>query len=132
MNEKYKNECEFIRRESTAKPELCMVCGKCSGACPSFDIMEHHPHQFAKMILRGELDALRSDDTLYLCMSCFTCSERCPRGVEPAALVEAVRNLRTRQKGENHMTPENLTERLSPDLPTQALVSAMRKYSKGI
>ena len=88
---KYAKEIEQIRRESGAKPELCMVCGKCSGSCPAFDEMEVHPHQFAQMILRGELDELMNSRGIYKCMSCFTCSERCPRGVEPAKLVEAVR-----------------------------------------
>ena len=55
---KYAKEIEQIRRESGAKPELCMVCGKCSGSCPAFDEMDVHPHQFAQMILRGELDEL--------------------------------------------------------------------------
>ena len=98
---KYAKEIEQIRRESGAKPELCMVCGKCSGSCPAFDEMDVHPHQFAQMILRGELDELMNSRGIYKCMSCFTCSERCPRGVEPAKLVEAIRLMVIRKQGEN-------------------------------
>ena len=127
---KYAKEIEQIRRESGAKPELCMVCGKCSGSCPTFDEMDVHPHQFAQMILRGELDELMNSRGIYKCMSCFTCSERCPRGVEPAKLVEAVRIAVIRRQDSNHMKPEDVPAKLDPELPQQAIVSAFRKYAK--
>ena len=113
---KYAKEIEQIRRESGAKPELCVVCGKC--------------HQFAQMILRGELDELMNSRGIYKCMSCFTCSERCPRGVEPAKLVEAVRIAVIRRQDSNHMKPEDVPAKLDPELPQQAIVSAFRKYAK--
>ena len=127
---KYAKEIEQIRRESGAKPELCMVCGKCSGSCTAFDEMDVHPHQFAQMILRGELDELMNSRGIYKCMSCFTCSERCPRGVEPAKLVEAVRIAVIRRQDANHMKPEDVPAKLDPELPQQAIVSAFRKYAK--
>ena len=127
---KYAKEIEQIRRESGAKPELCMVCGKCSGSCPAIDEMDVHPHQFAQMILRGELDELMNSRGIYKCMSCFTCSERCPRGVEPAKLVEAVRIAVIRRQDSNHMKPEDVPAKLDPELPQQAIVSAFRKYAK--
>ena len=123
---KYAKEIEQIRRESGAKPELCMV----SGSCPAFDEMDVHPHQFAQMILRGELDELMNSRGIYKCMSCFTCSERCPRGVEPAKLVEAVRIAVIRRQDANHMKPEDVPAKLDPELPQQAIVSAFRKYAK--
>ena len=107
-----------------------MVCGKCSGSCPAFDEMDVHPHQFAQMILRGELDELMNSRGIYKCMSCFTCSERCPRGVEPAKLVEAVRIAVIRRQDSNHMKPEDVPAKLDPELPQQAIVSAFRKYAK--
>ena len=127
---KYAKEIEQIRRESGAKPELCMECGKCSGSCPAFDEMDVHPHQFAQMILRGELDELMNSRGIYKCMSCFPCSERCPRGVGAARLVEAVRIAVIRRQDANHMKPEDVPAKLDPELPQQAIVSAFRKYAK--
>ena len=62
--------------------------------------------------------------------SCFACVERCPRNVEPAKLVEAIRLAVIRQQGMNHMTAGDLPGKLDDKIPQQALVSAMRKYSK--
>ena len=121
---------EEILRMSGVNPLKCMRCGKCSGTCPSYAEMEYHPHQFVYMIEKGNITPLLESDSLYKCLSCFACVERCPRGVEPAKLIEAVRLMRIRQKGANHLTPNDIPALVDDELPPQALVSAMRKYSK--
>ena len=121
---------EEILRLSGVNPLKCMRCGKCSGTCPSYAEMEYHPHQFVYMIEKGNITPLLESDSLYKCLSCFACVERCPRGVEPAKLIEAVRLLKIRQKGANHLTPNDIPALVDDELPPQALVSAMRKYSK--
>ena len=121
---------EQILRMSGVNPLKCMRCGKCSGTCPSYDEMEYHPHQFVYMVETGELDALMNSKSIYKCLSCFACVDRCPRGVEPAKLIEAVRLSGIREKGKNHMTPDDIPQLVDDDLPQQAIVSAMRKYSK--
>ena len=121
---------EEILRMSGVNPLKCMRCGKCSGTCPSYAEMEYHPHQFVYMIEKGNITPLLESDSLYKCLSCFACVERCPRGVEPAKLIEAVRLLKIRQKGANHLTPNDIPALVDEELPPQALVSAMRKYSK--
>ena len=55
---------------------------------------------------------------------------RCPRGVEPAKLVEAVRLMAVRKQGANHMTPDCIPAMVDEDTPQQLLVSAFRKYTK--
>ena len=121
---------EQILRSSGVNPLKCMRCGKCSATCPSYDEMEYHPHQFVYMVEKGEIEPLMASKSLYKCLSCFACVERCPRGVEPAKLVEAVRLLVIRQQGCNHLRADDIPARLDDDLPQQAIVSALRKYSK--
>ena len=121
---------EQILRMSGVNPLKCMRCGKCSGTCPSYDEMEYHPHQFVYMVETGELDALMNSKSIYKCLSCFACVERCPRGVEPAKIIEAVRLEAIRRKGNNHMTADDIPEKINDDIPQQAIMSAMRKYSK--
>lgn len=108
----------------------CMRCGKCSGTCPSYDEMEYHPHQFVYMVETGKIKPLLESSSLYKCLSCFACVERCPRGVEPAKVVEAVRLAAIRQKGNNHLKANQIPELLDDETPQQLLVSAFRKYSK--
>ncbi len=121
---------EEIIRISGTDPKKCMKCGKCSGTCPAYDEMELHPHQFVSMINDGKVERLMATESVYRCLTCFACAERCPRGVEPAKLIEAVRLLQIREKGKNRMNAEDVATILDEDIPQQALVSAFRKYAK--
>lgn len=121
---------EDILRISGVNPQKCMQCGKCSGACPSYDEMEYHPHQFVAMVRKGQIEKLMESESIYKCLSCFACLERCPRNVEPSKLIEAVRVAVIRQQGKNHMSADDIPAKLDDKIPQQALVSAMRKYSK--
>ena len=127
-NNKYLQE-EIVRM-SGVNPKKCMRCGKCSATCPAYDEMEYHPHQFVNMVESGDIEALMNSKSIYKCLSCFACIDRCPRGVEPAKLVEAVRLSVIRQQGANHLTPDMIPAMLDEDLPQQAIVSAFRKYTK--
>ena len=97
-----KNLKEQILRASGVNVLKCMRCGKCSGTCPSYDEMEYHPHQFVYMVEKGDIEKLMNSASLYKCLTCFACVERCPRNVEPAKVVEAVRLAAIRQQGNNH------------------------------
>ena len=123
---------EQVMRISGVNPRKCMRCGKCSGTCPAYDEMEYHPHQFVYLVETGDIETLMQSKSIYKCLSCFACVDRCPRGVEPAKLVEAIRLSVIREKGANHLTADDLPPlaEADPDLPQQAVVSAMRKYSK--
>ena len=121
---------EDIVRISGVNPRKCMKCGKCSGTCPSYDEMEYHPHQFVAMVENGNIEPLLNSPSLFKCLSCFACVERCPRNVEPAKVVEAVRAAAMRIQGNNHLKPNQIPEMLDDELPQQAIVTAFRKYSK--
>ena len=124
------NMIDTVTRISGVNPRKCMRCGKCSASCPAYDEMEYHPHQFVSMVENGRIEELLSSKGIYTCLSCFACVERCPRNVEPAKLIEAVRLSVIRAKGANHLTPEQIPALLDEDLPQQAITSAFRKYSK--
>ncbi len=132
QNNKTLREKEQILRISGVNPLRCMRCGKCSATCPSYEEMEYHPHQFVYMVETGDIEPLLNSESLYKCLSCFACVERCPRGVEPAKLVEAIRLIKIRQKDANRMTADDVppTTEADADLPQQAVVSAFRKYTK--
>ena len=132
QNNKTLREKEQILRISGVNPLRCMRCGKCSATCPSYEEMDYHPHQFVYMVETGDIEPLLNSESLYKCLSCFACVERCPRGVEPAKLVEAIRLIKIRQKDANRMTADDVppAAEADADLPQQAVVSAFRKYTK--
>lgn len=130
MENKNERRREQILRMSGVNPLKCMRCGKCSATCPSYDEMEYHPHQFVSMVEKGDLEPLLNSDSIYKCLTCFACVDRCPRNVEPAKLIEALRLTVIREKGANHLLADQIPALLDDEMPQQAIVSAMRKYSK--
>ena len=121
---------EEILRMSGVDTKKCMKCGKCSATCPAYNEMEYPPHQFVGMVENGDIEPLLNSDSLYKCLSCFACVDRCPRGVEPAKVVEAVRLVAVRKQGNNRMSANDVPKMIDADTPQQLLVSAFRKYTK--
>ena len=124
------NQCELIQEISGVNPLKCMKCGKCSATCPSYDEMDIKPHQFVSMLAKGKIDELLESKAIWSCLSCMACVERCPRGVAPAAVVEAVRDTVVRMQGKNGIKAEEIPPIVDELIPQQLLVSAYRKYNK--
>ena len=125
-----KNQAEKIKEISGVNPLKCMKCGKCSATCPAFNEMDIKPHQFVSYVQNGDIEALANSKSLWKCLSCFACVERCPRDVQPGRLIDAARQLVVRTKGQTGLSPEEIPELLDPDMPQQLLMSAFRRYRR--
>ena len=121
---------ENMQKLSGTDVRKCMKCGKCSGRCPAFKDMDVKPHQFVSMLADGKIDKLLECQAIWNCLSCMACVERCPRGVAPAAVVEAVRDTVVRAQGKNGLKAEDIPPIVDEFIPQQLLVSAYRKYNK--
>ena len=121
---------ENLNRLSGTDVRKCMKCGKCSGRCPAFQDMDIKPHQFVSMLGKGKIDELLQSKAIWNCLSCMACVERCPRGVAPAAVIEAVRDTVVRMQGANGIKAEEIPPIVDEFIPQQLLVSAYRKYNK--
>ena len=125
-----KKQAEKIKEISGVNPLKCMKCGKCSASCPAFDEMDIKPHQFVSYVINENIDALVQSKSLWKCLSCFACVERCPRDVQPGRIIDAARQLVVRQRGQAYLSADEIPELLDPELPQQLLVSAFRRYRR--
>ena len=124
------SQAEKIKEISGVNPLKCMKCGKCSASCPAFDEMDIKPHQFVSYVQNENIEALVQSESLWKCLSCFACVERCPRDVKPGKLIDAARQLVVRQREQNYLTADEIPELLDEELPQQLLVSAFRRYRR--
>ncbi len=125
-----KNSAERIREISGADPLKCMKCGKCSATCPAFNEMDIKPHQFVSYVINEDIEELVNSKSLWKCLSCFACIERCPRNVQPGKLIDAARQLVVRAKGQNYLLADEIPQLLDDEIPQQLLVSAFRRYRR--
>ena len=121
---------EKIKEISGTNPLKCMKCGKCSATCPSFNEMDIKPHQFVSYVVNEDIEALVNSKSLWKCLSCFACVERCPRDVKPGKIIDAARQLVVREKGGDYLKADEIPQLLDPELPQQLLVSAFRRYRR--
>ena len=125
-----KNQAEQIREISGTNPLKCMKCGKCSATCPAFNEMDIKPHQFVSYVANNNVEELVKSESLWKCLSCFACVERCPRDVKPGKIIDAARQLVVRERGGNYLSADEIPELLDDETPQQLLVSAYRRYKR--
>ena len=125
-----KKQAELVREISGVNPLKCMKCGKCSATCPAFDEMDIKPHQFVSYVANENIEALAESKSLWKCLSCFACVERCPRDVKPGKIIDAARQIVVRQRGGNYLSADEIPQLLDEELPQQLLVSAYRRYKR--
>ena len=125
-----KNQAERVREISGINPLKCMKCGKCSATCPAFNEMDIKPHQFVSYVANNNVEELLKSESLWKCLSCFACVERCPRDVQPGKIIDAARQLVVRERGGSYLTADEIPELLDDETPQQLLVSAYRRYKR--
>jgi heterodisulfide reductase subunit C len=85
-----------VERQSGQHVRECYQCGKCSAGCPIFGDpdgrdMDLPPNQVMRLLQLGLGKAALRSRTIWLCAGCETCTTRCPREVDLASVMEALR-----------------------------------------
>lgn len=76
------------------KIKLCFACGICTASCPIRAIdSQYNPRKIIRMILLGMRKRVLSSDFIWLCSTCYACTERCPQGVCFTDVMNAIKNL---------------------------------------
>jgi quinone-modifying oxidoreductase subunit QmoC len=84
----FKKELEKI---SGASLSSCMQCGACSVVCNLSPGEKPFPRKEMVYAGWGMREKLMGDPDVWLCHQCGDCSTHCPRGVNPADVLSAVR-----------------------------------------
>jgi heterodisulfide reductase subunit C2 len=74
-------------------PATCYQCGKCSAGCPMASESDLRPHQVMRRVVSGSRERALQDESIWLCLTCETCSARCPNSCDPARVIDALREI---------------------------------------
>ncbi|MBN1166578.1 MAG: CoB--CoM heterodisulfide reductase subunit C [Methanospirillaceae archaeon] len=72
---------------------MCYQCGTCTGSCPSAPRSSYRIRLFMRRAVLGLEDEALTDPDLWLCTTCYSCTDRCPRDIAPTDVIMAMRNL---------------------------------------
>jgi len=78
----------------------CYQCGKCTAGCPMAPYMDLVPSQLMRLVQIGDAAAeetLLRCTAIWSCAGCLTCTQRCPRELDPAAVMDALREMSYRR-----------------------------------
>ena len=106
----------------------CYQCGKCSAGCPAVSDMDILPNQIIRYAQLGFKDELLQSKSIWICASCFTCNARCPKGINIAEVIEAIREILLRKR-EDHLKVQKLSDAEKGDVPPIAIISSLRKFT---
>lgn len=77
--------------------KLCIQCGTCSASCPNARKMDYTPRQLIAMVRAGMENEVLSSNAPWLCLSCYLCTVRCPRGIKPTDLMHSFESMAIRK-----------------------------------
>jgi len=124
---------EFLRQVEEASGQnlyACYQCGKCSAGCPSAFAMDLLPNQVIRLVQLGQREEALSSTTIWLCAACLACLARCPKGVDLARIMEALRELAMEERGEDYLDIGRLTPAELVEFPQQGSMGGLRKYTR--
>ena len=103
----------------------CYQCGTCSAGCPFIEDMDLAPDEVIRYVVLDRREVLNSK-TIWMCASCFTCAERCPRDLNITKIMEALRQIVLRKKID-HTELAKISKKERESIPQLAFVSLFRK-----
>jgi heterodisulfide reductase subunit C len=88
-----KSDAETVEHLAHTSVRDCYQCGKCSAGCPVAERMDLLPNQLVRLVQLGRTEKALRSEAIWQCVSCLTCSTRCPKSVDCAAVLDALRQL---------------------------------------
>jgi heterodisulfide reductase subunit C2 len=71
----------------------CYQCGKCSAGCPVAERMDIGPNRLIRLVQLDRIDKAAASLSAWECVSCQTCTTRCPKSVDCAGVMDMLRAL---------------------------------------
>ena len=85
-----------VREKACVELSSCYQCGKCTAGCPMARYMDLAPNVVMRLAQAGDdasLERLLGSEALWYCVGCLTCAQRCPRKLDPAAVMDVLREM---------------------------------------
>lgn len=86
-----------VERESVQRIMDCYQCGKCTAGCPAAFAVDLTPRQVLRGIQLGLAEEVLDSSMIWLCLSCQTCTVRCPCQIDIARVMETLRLMAVRE-----------------------------------
>ena len=111
-----------VNERSGENVGLCWHCRTCAGGCPYVKAMDYHPHAVFRLVQLGLRKEALESATIWICVSCNTCSIQCPAAIDIPAIMDALR----------HMAVEEGVKIAQPEIVKfhEEVLGSIKKYGR--
>jgi heterodisulfide reductase subunit C len=95
-----------VEQESGQNLAACYQCGNCTAGCPAGFAYDMQANQIIRGVQLGLKKQVLECHSLWYCLSCSTCSQRCPNNIAVAEVMESLRHM-ARREGRVSVAPIN-------------------------
>ena len=88
----------YVEALAHTKVADCYQCGKCSAGCPRAEQMDILPSTVIRLVQYGDVKKAASAESAWQCIACLTCSTRCPKSVDIAGVMDALKQISLEKK----------------------------------
>ncbi len=88
---------KVIEAHSGEPVRRCFQCDRCATGCPMTSYMQHTPNELFRLIQLGARETVLSSNAFWFCVSCYTCSVRCPNDIDIAHVMDTLREFSLRE-----------------------------------
>ncbi len=108
--------------------KLCYQCGTCAGGCPVFkQYGKFNPRRvMEKLLQRDYSEEIFDDQQVWYCTMCYTCSVRCPQGIDVGHVITEMKNLAVKVKN----APPGIVAEMEAILETGATAAISQSIMK--
>lgn len=116
---------ELVSEISGENFSKCYQCGRCTAGCPLAEHMDATPSVVLRMLQLEDAEVMNIKSP-WTCASCVVCTARCPRKVDIAGIMEALRQVKQRYLPEEI----ELKPLMKDDMPQIAMIAAYRIFER--
>lgn len=95
-----KPDISFIRAvedESGQVVANCYQCGNCTAGCPMSFSFDYPVSRVMRLIQAGQKEMVLSSRAIWMCVTCETCTQRCPNNIDVAHIMDVCRHMSRRE-----------------------------------
>lgn len=86
-----------VEAESGQNVSTCYQCGNCTAGCPAGFTYDMQTNQVMRAVQLGLREKVLRSEAIWMCLSCSTCSLRCPNDIDVASVMETLRHMARRE-----------------------------------
>ena len=90
LNQRDLKFAKEVERRSGVNFNACLHCHTCAGGCQFSEIMDYMPNRIIRLVQLGLKQEALTCSSIWICVSCNTCSVQCPMGIDISDVTDAV------------------------------------------